>query len=156
MEDKFRLLDLPVGTTMYLIQCDRTGENGMAKVVQYDGYELFEDKRTYDEPGKVKNLAYKQDCVRVRFNEVADDKVNHINFLFDVYDINTLEIFTFMGDEHLSHGSAEYPYMDVYFTTNKEKANDFVKEHFLKLAEKKYNDLGKQIEKICEFIVFSE
>ena len=144
---KLKLLNEPNGTLMYLIRHDRRGEHVDIQEVKYDGYKLYEESRYCQEEPGIRAFYYTQQVIDVKFRKGLEKSCYKCEY-FDYWSGQR----AFNTDEHLKCGGAEYPYIDFYFTTSKEKAVKYIKDNLFEDIINNKNNATEQFGKINSFI----
>ena len=151
-KQNIKLLENPENTLMYFVQLDRIGYNISIQEVYYLGFEEGKRKDEYYDPGKMKYpVEYTQKTFIIHFKTRKNEKITVETDNIDYW--NGLRAFD--TDEHLSCGKANYPYIDFYFTTSKEKLKNFLKkEQYIEKMQENKDKLCKTYDSLMNFLAF--
>ena len=132
---------------MYLVQLDRQGTVIKIDEVEYLGFINSKETRSYEDYN-VRYHKYEQKLFKISFltkqNEIITIKEDNHEWTGQRgYDT----------DEHYGCGAGESPYIDIYFTTQKEKVEAFLKQvKFIERFMKHKKEMDDMFNELIPFI----
>ena len=141
-EKKYKtdLLDVPVGTKMYLVITNRKNTAIFVEEVTYEGYVSYSVQKDYYEPKMIAPVYWTEPEFNVKFKRAG--KKTPVSFKCRWTECPGCNL-GYTTDEHIeggmdiglkglelsAYGFSGYDCLDAYFTTNKEKAAEYLRKN---------------------------